>query len=149
MIESPWFDLIDRINNIAQRRWNLVEILLKIIGELIGTPIDPEMVKQLSDILADILPVVDIRHVLTTYVGFPPDFSFPEVPDIFFCNNTETITVCAGSFFVYNISVVGGLGSMYYAPDAGTIVKITGRFQDIIPFVNDITLELCKTNYQP
>jgi hypothetical protein len=148
-IESPWLNLINRLNNIAQRRWGLVEIILKVIEFIIKAPIDPDLVRQLSDILADILPVVDIRHVLTTYVGFEPEFVFPEVPEIFFVNNTETITVCAGTFFVYHIPVAGGLGSLYYAPEAGNIVKVTGRFEDVIPFVNDITLELCKTNYQP
>jgi hypothetical protein len=142
-IQSKWFNLIAWLNTIARNHWKFVELIAGFIG------IDPAMLKIISDILADILPVIDIRYVLTKYAGVEPVFAFPEVPDIFICNNTENITVGGRTFFAYNISVGGGIGSMYYAPEAGTIVKISGRFKDIIPFVNDLNAELIETNYQP
>ncbi|MBE3136616.1 MAG: hypothetical protein IMZ43_04375 [Thermoplasmata archaeon] len=142
-IQSIWLNIINWINTKARNHWRIVEIIAGFID------FDPDMLKIISDILADILPIIDISYVLTKYVGIEPVFAFPEVPDIFMCNNTENITVGGRTFFVYNISVGGGIGSMYYAPDAGTIVKISGRFKDIIPFINDINAELIETNYQP
>lgn len=148
-IKSPLLNLINLLNNCAQKRWNAVMFILEILKKLGIIEIDPAMLRIISDILVDILPIIDISYVLTKYAGIEPVFSFPEVPDIFICNNTENITVGGRTFFAYNISVGGGIGSMYYAPEAGTIVKISGRFKDIIPFVSDLNAELIGTNYQP
>jgi hypothetical protein len=147
-IQSPWLDFADRLNNCIQKHWNLVELLIRILNLLqIFPPIDPGLLWNISNILADILPIVDISYVLTTYVGIEPVFPFPPVPEIFHCNNTENITIENTTFFVYNISVGGGLGSMYYAPEAGMIAKIKGRFKDIIPFISDIDAELIDYSY--
>jgi hypothetical protein len=31
---------------------------------------------------------------------------------------------------------------MYYSPEVGNIIKITGNFNDIFPFMQDINIEL-------
>ncbi|MBN2598906.1 MAG: hypothetical protein JXA75_00075, partial [Candidatus Thermoplasmatota archaeon] len=147
-IQSPWLTSVDVLNNFAQNHWLIVEIIVWILNKLqIFPPIDPDLLKNISDILADILPIIDISDVLTKYIGIEPIIGFPAVPDIFFCNNTENMTIGENTFFVYNISVGGGLGSMYYAPEAGTIVKIIGRFKDILPFISDLDAELIDYSY--
>ena len=37
---------------------------------------------------------------------------------------------------------MGGLGNIYYAPEVGNIVKITGNFEDVLPFISNINAEL-------
>lgn len=147
-IKSPWLNFMNRLNNFAQKHWTLVELILNTLYKFGIIPyIDPALLKVVSDILFDILPIIHIRYVLTKYVGIEPVFPFPAVPDIFVCNNTENITINDRTFFVYNISVGGGIGSMYYSPEAGNIIKIIGRFKDIIPFITDFDAELIDYNY--
>ncbi|MCX6671858.1 MAG: hypothetical protein NTX92_08070 [Euryarchaeota archaeon] len=141
-IESPWLNLLYRINNILQKHWRIVEIIVPLLG------IDPTMVKVLSDFLAtpEILPVMDIGTILTMLLG-TNIVQFPAMESVFLCNNTEEITVPAGTFNAYNISIGGGVGSLYYAPDAGMIIKISGLFSDVIPFVTDLNAELIEYSY--
>jgi len=40
------------------------------------------------------------------------------------------VTVEAGTFDAYNISVMKGLGHIYYAPEVGNIIKISGHSID-------------------
>jgi len=95
-----------------------------------------------------LFPVINIRDALTAF-GLPNVFSVPGVPEIFTTGNTtETITVPAGTYDVYNISIAEGIGSIFYAPAAGNVVKISGNFQDMIPFIQNIKMELIDTNYQ-
>jgi hypothetical protein len=56
------------------------------------------------------------------------------MPEMFNCSDMETRTVIAGTFDAYNI-VVGGMGSIYYAPDVGNIIEIS---------VEDFKMELKK-----
>jgi len=147
-IQSPWLNSVDGLNNFAQDHWLIVEIIVWIWNKIPGLPpINPDLLKNISDILADILPIIDISDVLTEYIEIEPIIGFPAVPDIFICTNTENITIGNHTFFVYNISVGGGLGSMYYAPEAGTIVKIIGRFKDILPFISNLDAELIDYSY--
>jgi hypothetical protein len=123
-IESGWFHLIKFINDIAYL-FNY-------------TLIPPD--------IAALLPVIDIKDALTT-LGAGNVFQLPEVDDAFYCLTTENVTVPAGTYNAYNITILDGLAAGYYAPVAGNIVKLTGNFESIIPYVTDINMELLSTNY--
>jgi len=144
-IKSPWLSFINFINNIARRPipWLIVVFIANTIG------IDEETVTKISDILDDILPIIDISYVLTEYMKIGNYFETPEIPTIFICNSTENITIDGKTYNAYNISIIGGIGNIYYAPEAGNIIKISGHFKDIIPFISDLNIELKETNYQP
>ena len=147
-IKSPWLNFMNRLNNFAQKHWTLVEIIIGLINKThIFPPIDPAVLKNISDILYDILPTIHIGYVLRKYVGIEPVVHFPAVPIGLVCTNTENITIDDRTYFVYNISVGGGIGNMYYAPEAGMIVKMVGRFNDIIPFITDFDAELIEYSY--
>ena len=146
LVQSPWFNVTNGINNFIRNRDLFDEIAA--ILYLLGYPISADDLRMFSDILADVFPIVNISYVMEKYLGLENTFPFPEAPDIFHCaNETEMITVPAGTFEAYNITVVGGLGSMYYAPDAGMIIKIEGRFEDVIPFITNLKGELLQTTY--
>lgn len=95
-----------------------------------------------------LLPNVNIKDALTTF-GLPNVFSTPEIPGLFACGNKTTVTVTAGTFDAYNISIAEGIGTIYYAPTAGNVIKISGNFHDIIPYIQDLNMELSSTTYQP
>lgn len=124
LIESPLLNLIHLINNIA-----------KLFNKEF---LPPEV--------AALLPIVDVKDALTLLMGSNV-FQVPVLPYAFFCLNTENITVPAGVFEAFNITLLGGLGQCYFAPTAGTIILMTGQFQDVIPFVETIDLELVSTTY--
>ena len=123
-IQCLWFNLINFLNNMAK---------------LIGYEFLPPEV-------AALLPIIDIKEALTT-LGPGNVFEIPALSDAFFCLNTENITVPAGAYEAYNITLIGGLGQCYYAPTAGNMVKITGNFEEIIPYITNINMELLSTNY--
>jgi hypothetical protein len=124
MIQSPWLHLILFINNIAS---------------LLGYELLPPEI-------AALLPVVNIKDALTA-MGYGNMIQIPAIPDVFYCLTTEDVTVPAGTYNTYNITLLGGLGFAYYAPTAGTIVKISGNFEEIIPYLTSINMELLSTNY--
>lgn len=144
-IKSPWLSFINLINNIARRPlpWKIVVLIANSIG------IDEQTVTKISDIINDILPIINISYVLTEYMKIGNYFETPGIPIIFICNSTENITINGKTYNSYNISIIGGIGNIYYAPEAGNIIKISGHFKDIIPFVSDLNIELKETNYQP
>ncbi|MGF3554157.1 MAG: hypothetical protein ACQXXF_02630 [Thermoplasmatota archaeon] len=111
--------------------------------------IDISQLKIISDMLVDILPVINISYILTEYMKIGNIFETPEIPEIFMCEDLEEIIIQNKIYNAYNISVIGGIGNIYYAPDAGNIVKIIGHFKDILPFISDLNIELIETNYQP
>jgi len=159
-IKSPYLNLLDSLNRRVRNHWNLtfliMILIMEIYGEIYGYTIDEDVLaaikeaaKTISDILFDILPVINISYVLTNYMQIGNVFETPEIPAILLCESTEDITVQGNSYNAYNISVIGGIGNIYFAPDAGNIVKISGHFKDIIPFVSDLNIELKETNYQP
>jgi len=98
--------------------------------------------------IESLLPVVNIKDALTTF-GLPNVFSVPEVPELFVCGDKTAVAVPAGTFDAYDIAVAGGIGSIYYAPTAGNVIKISGNFHDIIPYIQDLNMELTSTTYQP
>lgn len=123
-IQSPWLNLIFLLNN---------------IGKLIGFElIQPEF--------AALLPVVDLHDALTVFLG-DNTFLLPSITGAFFCLNKENITVPAGTYDAYNITVFGGAGQCYYASEAGNVVKIKGNFGDVIPYITTINMELLSTTY--
>ncbi len=133
-VESIWLDIVSAINNII-RYPGVIEFLASRFA------FDPIMLKEFSDILFNITPVFDIEYFLVEYIGGNV-FNIPEVPPVLSCFSRENITVLAGEFNSYNISVMGGLGNIYYAPEVGNIVKIIGNFEDVLPFISNINAEL-------
>jgi len=124
LIESPLLNLIYLINYIL----NLLNIEI----------LPPE--------IAALLPIIDVKEALTQLMG-GNWFEVPVIPYAFFCLNKENITVPAGVFEAFNITVLGGLGQCFFAPTAGCIILMTGEFQDVIPFFKNIDLELISTTY--
>jgi hypothetical protein len=123
-IHSIWFNIIRFLNNIAT---------------LFGNEFLPPEI-------ASLLPIVDIHDALTT-LGSGNAFEMPMIPSAFICLNTENITVPAGTYNSYNITILGGLAHGFYAPAAGNIVKLTGNIEEIIPYMTNINMELLNTTY--
>jgi len=134
-IGSIWLNISNFINE-KIRQWELIRLVSRIL------PIDEQALQNISDIIDDILPIIDIEYVLNEYLGVDNVFSTPEIPYIFFCNNTVEITVPAGPFECFEIIVAGGLGTIYYSPDVKNIIKMEGDFDDVLPFLCDIDAEL-------
>jgi len=123
-IQSKLFNLLNFINNIA-----------KLFGkELLPTEI------------ASLLPVIDFHDALTTVIGTNV-FNIPTVPGVFYCLATENVSVPAGTFAAYNVTLLAGMGQCYYAPAAGNVIRLTGNFQDIIPYVKSVDMTLLHTTY--
>lgn len=118
-VRSPWFSIILLINTFY--------------------PI-------LSEEIAALLPIVNIQEAFAT-IGIPTPIQIPMIEGAFYCLNTEPVTVPAGTFTAYNITILDGMASCFYAPDAGNIIKLTGNIQQIIPFITNINLELKSTTY--
>ena len=142
-IESPWLRLFDKLNRLINPIIPLIEnITKKDLSEL----------KDISDILKDILPIIDICDLLTNYVGIGCDFEIPEIPPIICLTNLskELVTVPAGTFEAYNISIIGtNLANIYYNDTVGNIIKIAGNLQDIFPSVSNINVELVSYVHNP
>jgi len=122
-IRSPWFYFILFINNIAKLAGN--ELL------------PPE--------IAALLPVVKIQEALTT-LGTGNLFQIPMIPYAFYCLNTEPVTVPAGIYDAYNITILNGTARCFYAPTAKNVVKLTGNIQDFIPSITNINMELLSVD---
>lgn len=139
-IESVWLNIFNFINE-KIRKWGIIGLISNLMG------VSEAEFQAVSDMIDDILPVIDIEYVLSEYMGVNNSFTTPELPILFFCNNTVDLTVPAGTFYdVYKIVILGGLGTLYYSPDAENIIKMEGNFNDVIPFINNIDIEL--TSYE-
>jgi len=142
-IESPWLRLFDKLNRLFNP---LIPILENI------TKKDLSELKDISDILKDILPIIDICDLLTNYLGIGCDFGIPEIPPIICLTNLskELVTIPAGTFEAYNISIIGtNLANIYYNDTVGNIIKIAGNLQDIFPSVSNINVELVSYEHDP
>jgi len=93
-----------------------------------------------------LLPVVNVKAALDT-LGTGNVFNVPMIPGAFFCLNTESVTVPAGPYDAYNITIMNGTARCFYAPAAGNIIKLTGNIQDLIPFITNVNMELKSTNF--
>ena len=120
-VRSLWLQIIDLINKIAAL-FNL-ELL------------PPE--------IADLLPDVDIESAFQ-FIGLPNPINVTGVEeDIFVCTGQENITLPPGDFHVYNITI-GGVANMFYSAEAKNIVKVEGIFEEVIPYVSDVRMELIE-----
>jgi len=140
-MDSPWFKTINFFNQIVRGLH-----LYGLIANIIGT--DEASVQQISDILDDVFPTVDIAHVMNEYLD-SNTINTTEIPPVLLCNNTETVTVGAGTFNAYNITTPLVGSYILYAPDAGYIIKMVGQFNGTLPYINGVNLELVNTNYHP
>jgi len=127
------------VNGKIHSIWLNILHFINLIAKLLGNEFLPPEIESL-------LPVVDIKDALITF-GIGNIFQIPEIPDAFLCMNTENISVPAGNYEAYNISMAGGLAQAFYAPAAGNVVKITGNIEQIIPYIHNINMELLETNY--
>gem|GEM_PF-1308415 len=139
-VQSTWLKRINFINNVIQKHWRFV----KFITELFG--IDSAALKNISDICADILPIIHIGSTLQTYMG---GNAFPVlgIDPLFICTGVDNVSVIAGNFSAYNISLLGQ-GDIYYAPDVKNIIKISGHFtNETFPFLKNLDIQLTDTSY--
>jgi hypothetical protein len=83
-------------------------------------------------------------------IGISTEIEIPEVPEeidgdhVFKCVDLGNINVGAGNYNAYDISIVDEIANIYYSPEVGNLIKVTGNFNDILPFVQNINLELIK-----
>jgi hypothetical protein len=106
-VRSIWFNVLNVVNKIA-----------KLFG-----------VELLPDNIAGLLPVIGFRETfeaLDLLDIYDEYLDMAEYTDIFNCVSTEQISTSAGSFSAYKISIMDDIGFMYYAPEVGNIVKISG-----------------------
>jgi hypothetical protein len=144
-IDSPWLKLANFLNNIIR-----IPGIIPLLATILKT--DKYLLENISDVLHDILPIIDIEYVLNEYVESGNVFSIPEVPPIICCIGKDNITVPAEQdpFEAYNITLIGtDFGNIYYSPEVGNIIKITGNFKDVLPFVSNINAELISYSYNP
>jgi hypothetical protein len=95
-----------------------------------------------------LLPVIDIGELLTI-LRESNEIEIPEIPEglyrdvrPFKCLSTTQHAVEAGTFPAREISMVRGIGMVYYSPDVGNIIEMRGNFADILPILDDIYIEL-------
>jgi hypothetical protein len=123
---------------LESKYFRLINILNKIAGKIGKAFIPPE--------LAQHLPVIDISEILEDF-NIPSENDIPEVTNIFrekpfICSGQQLITVDGGTFNTYYITIAHSAAEMYYSPELENVVKIQGNFNDFIPIIDDITLEL-------
>jgi hypothetical protein len=92
-----------------------------------------------------LFPVIDISEVFDI-LGYVQPMNISGLPGIFACFGNESVTVTAGTYDAYNITMLGGLGIMFYAPGVKNIIKIEGAFAEELPYISDIEMELISTN---
>jgi hypothetical protein len=122
------------VNGIAQSPWFYLILLINSIYPILP----PE--------IAMLLPVVNIQEALTT-IGIPTPLTLPMIEGAFYCLTTEPVTVPAGTYNAYNITILNGTANCYYAPEVGNIIKLTGNLEELIPFITNINMELADTTY--
>ena len=127
-IQSIWLRPLNFIHKIAR--------LLNLI---------PEEFMDISDMINDLLPVIDIGDALEILRG-SNSIEIPETPPLFYCASYETINVPAGSYDAYKIVFPMDTGYYCYAPEAKNIVKIEGNVQQLIPYIENISMELLSIN---
>lgn len=131
------------VNGEVRSIWLVILNIINDIANAFNYPLLPEE-------LAALLPAIDIKEALETR-GIGNTFEIPEVPALFACFSMDNVTVPAGTYNSYNISVAPinlthALGRIYYSPDLGNIVKITGELGDLLPFLTNLEMELIEYN---
>ena len=127
LIKSPWFRLL-----------NFVHKIIRFINVI------PEEYMYLSDMLVNILPVIDIKKTLSVF-GKNNTFPMPSSNDpIFICIGYEQIIVQGNTLNCYNISLLdsgeGGMGNIYYSPDIGNIAKLYLNGNVLSPYLSSYLL---------
>jgi len=127
-VESIWLKILYFVNKITS-----------IVG-----------IKLVSPELEQFLPVIDISEVLESY-GYPAAIEIPAVDEAFrrapfICSDQKTVSVQAGTFDAYEITILSGMGNIYYSPEVGNIVKATGYLGNFIPYMENIDLELVSVS---
>ena len=141
-IESPWLDFIDRLNS------RIFNPLLSFLEKLF--PAKFSDLKEISDILLDILPVIDICNLFGNYLGIGCEYKTLEIPPIICYLSKDWVTVPAGTFEANNISIMGSnLANIYYNDTVGNIIMVKGSFQDILPSISNINAELISYTHNP
>ena len=102
--------------------------------------------KILPPEISDLFPIINISDLIEL-TGGDNSFEIPGSDVSFECVNQEVITVPAGTFNAYKIQIYGDKGTLYYAPDAGMVIKADLNLQEYLPFLSDITFSLSDTNY--
>jgi hypothetical protein len=117
---------------------NIVNKILRLLG-----------IDFLPPEIADLLPVIDLSDLMEAFEIYN-HIEIDEIPPeinrrpLFESSAKQPITVAAGTYDAYNILIVEGVGNMYYSPDVGMLVKATGNFNEIIPVMQSISMELIK-----
>ncbi len=96
--------------------------------------------------IAALLPVIHFNDALTQFLGTNV-FPIPGFAGVFYCPATESVTVPAGTYEAFNITLLGGIGQCYYASAAGNVIQLSGNFSGLIPFIKNLDLVLMDTNY--
>lgn len=82
--------------------------------------------------------ILKILSIITSSIPAELNFEYEmNIPQLFYNATIEDITVKAGNFNAYNIVFYEGLlGSMYYAPDVGFLIKAQAEFsiEDMLNF---------------
>jgi len=131
------------IDGTVQSIWLKVLYYLNKLTRIVGIELIPPGLEQF-------LPVIDISEVLESY-GYPSAMAIPEVEESFrrapfICSDQKTVSVPAGAFNVYVISILSGMGDIYYSPEVGNIVKFSGYLGNFIPYMDNIDLELVSVS---
>ena len=128
-----------KIQSIWLRPLNIIHKIARLLNLI------PEEFMDISNIINDLLPVIDIGDTLEILKG-SNSIEIPETPTLFYCESYETINVPAGSYDAYKIIFPMDMGYYCYAPEAKNIVKIEGNVQQLIPYIENISMELLSIN---
>jgi len=128
-----------KIQSIWLRPLNIIHKIARLLNLI------PEEFMDISNIINDLLPVIDIGDALEILKG-SNSIEIPETPTLFYCESYETINVPAGSYDAYKIIFPMDMGYYCYAPEAKNIVKIEGNVQQLIPYIENISMELLSIN---
>lgn len=96
--------------------WLRVANVINALVTMFGVSLIPEE-------FAELLPVLEVDEILAL-AGLENGIEIPDIPFAFICLSREEVTVAAGTFDAYRIMFLGGVGTIYYAPDIAKIVKV-------------------------
>jgi hypothetical protein len=120
--------------------------IANILASLVGLRFLPPEIARLFPVIdiSDLLDALNMSNPVTI-----PQVINPVYHDIhmFSCSSQETISIEAGTFSAFKIPLVREIGLVHYSPDAKNIVKVTGNFGEIVPIIDNITLELVKHEF--
>ncbi|MBN2603655.1 MAG: hypothetical protein JXA91_05955 [Candidatus Thermoplasmatota archaeon] len=127
------------INGSAESGCLKLFYLLDVISNFLGKDIFPTEQDKY-------LPFIDLKELFKDH-GILTDLELYEVDTVFrnapfVCKSYCNVTVPAGTFDAYEISVNSDMADFYYSPEVGNIVKSTAYLADFIPHLKNVELEL-------